>query len=603
MSFRDYGIDLDDNFHGDRKTLCPNCSASRKKKNDPCLSVNGDKGTWHCFNCGWAGGLRNHDDNVLPANRKVYRRPDPEIVTPKIDPNVEKWFWEKRKISMMTLESVRIFSTMHYLNGPGKDILCMAFPYYQRGVLVNIKYRDGHKNMAQEKDPEPCLWNIDFCQEVENIYITEGEIDALTLIECGFPSAVSVDKGAPNVNDADASKKLECVTNCRETLDSADRVYLITDKDAPGLRLEAEIIKLLGPEKCYLTRYPDDCKDINDVLVKHGKDAVKKVIESAAPAPVPGLHDFSDFKSDIYNLYTKGHPKGLSTGWPELDENYTIQLGSVNVVTGIPQSGKSEWVQALVINMIKIHSWRGAIFSPEMMPPENLFANFAEKIAAKPFFGAAENRITTDELDRAFRMASDAIKVIIPDDDEMPTLKDLLTAAKVAVVRYNIKFFVIDPWNEIEPARPKDMTEHEYIGRALGMLRLFARRYKVWVCVVAHPTKLKKDDRAKEYPIPSLYDISGSSNWRNKVDNGISIWRSFCHPESPVQVHIQKVKNKWIGRNGRVNFNWDRMTGRYTPITNTTETIAPSSESPEPRYSYADDPPEPIQRELPYKDN
>ena len=82
--------------------------------------------------------------------------------------------------------------------------------------------------------------------------------------------------------------------------------------------------------------------------------------------------------------------------------------------------------------------------------------------------------------------------------------------------------------------------------------------------MVAHPTKLRKDEKSKKYPVASLYDISGSANFANKTDNGISLWRDTAKKDNIVQVHILKIKNKHIGKaNSMVEFEWDRTTGRF----------------------------------------
>lgn len=565
-SFCEYGIDLPDTFSGDRKVLCPKCSHTRKKSKDPCLSVNGDTGMWHCHNCGWSGKLSD-SDQVMKPSHKVYRRPEP--VAPEalaiIDPKVVDWF-AGRGIRVETLRRLKIYSTWHYLPGTGQETLCMAFPYYRGGELINVKYRDARKNMAQEKDPEPCLWNIDGCKGADTIYITEGEIDALTLIECGFPTAVSVDKGAPNPKDGDATKKLECATNCIDILNNADTVVLVTDKDEPGLRLEKELLAILGPAKCKLVTYPDGCKDINEVFMRCGSGAVTKSILTAAPAPVPGLRRMREFKPDIEEFYRKGKPRGLTTGFAELDRAFTLQLGSVNIFTGIPQSGKTEFVHQLVMKAIEIHGWKAAVFSPEMLPVESLFVNFAEKLVGKPFFGKAEDRMTFAELQAALDRLDDCIKVILPDADQTPTLDDLLAAAQVSVVRDGVRILVIDPYNEIEHTRTQWMTETEYISYFMARLRKFARQNKLIVFLVAHPTKLKKDERTKKYPVASLYDIAGSANFANKTDNGLSLWREQSGTSDLVQVHILKIKNKFIGRaNTSVEFRWERSTGRFFP--------------------------------------
>ena len=130
------------------------------------------------------------------------------------------------------------------------------------------------------------------------------------------------------------------------------------------------------------------------------------------------------------------------------------------------------------------------------------------------------------------------------------------------------------------------MTETEYISRVLSRLRQFARRTATWVGVVAHPTKLQKDPRTGEYPVPTPYDISGSANWRNKADNCISFWRSFKRSDNVVELHVQKIKSKGIGKLGMQKFRWDRNSGLYTAVPDPAP--YPEADAPPPR-SYADE--------------
>ena len=564
-SFRDFGIDLPDRFHGDRKTTCPKCSESRRNKHEPCLSVNGDEGVWKCHHCGWTGTIHEGEHHEYRPQRKIYRRPAPETVRPDMVPEVRDYL-HRRGISDATILKTGCYSTVRFLRATNCDTVVMAFPYYRNGELLNVKYRDARKNMTQEQDPEPCCWNIDHCVKAETVYITEGEFDAATLVECGFDAACSVDKGAPNVNDESADKKCECVMNCMDVFETAAEIVLVTDKDPNGLRLEKELIARIGAGKCFTCRYPADCQDINDVLVKHGREAVIRCVSEAEPVPVPGLHEFGEFRDRILKLYRHGTPRGLTTGWPELDAFFTLQPGSLNIITGIPMSGKSEFVHAMMVNAIRLNDWKIGIFSPEMLPEEELFANFAEKIIGKPFFGPEASRIEPEELERALALADAAVKVILPEEDRTPTLDEILTAARVAVVRHGIKALVLDPYNEIESSRPAAMTETEYISKVLSRLRQFARRYQLWGGVVAHPTKLQKDQRTGEYPVPTPYDISGSANWRNKADNSLSLWRSFRAKNNIVEVHIQKIKRKGIGKLGFQKFQWNRANGQYTPV-------------------------------------
>jgi twinkle protein len=137
--------------------------------------------------------------------------------------------------------------------------------------------------------------------------------------------------------------------------------------------------------------------------------------------------------------------------------------------------------------------------------------------------------------------------------------------AKVLILRKGIKGLVIDPWNELDHSRPSNLSETEYISQCLSKIRRFARLHNIHIWLIAHPTKLRKEDNGN-YPVPTPYDISGSAHWRNKADNCISIWRDLNDRDTPVQIHVQKVRFKEIGQVGMVELNYDYKSGRYSDI-------------------------------------
>ena len=89
----------------------------------------------------------------------------------------------------------------------------------------------------------------------------------------------------------------------------------------------------------------------------------------------------------------------------------------------------------------------------------------------------------------------------------------------------------------------------------------FGKLYNVHVIIVAHPTKMKKD-KDGNYPVATLKDISGSANFENKTDNGVSVYRDI--KSGKVMIHIQKIRwQEFIGKLGMVEFEFDDDTSRY----------------------------------------
>jgi twinkle protein len=262
----------------------------------------------------------------------------------------------------------------------------------------------------------------------------------------------------------------------------------------------------------------------------------------------------------VLYLHEFGDRSGLSTGWPLLDEFYTVKLGQMSIITGIPSSGKSNWLDALMVNLTIRHNWAFAVFSPENWPVERHIQSIIEKIARRPFTGQGLC-IEREELPEMIQEIDHRFFFLMPPEDEM-TVDAVLEKARIAIFRSGVKGIVIDPWNELEHTFG-NLTETQYISAMLGKIRRFARRNGVHVWIVAHPQKLIKDKDTGKYKPPTMYEISGGANWRNKADVGICVHRPDMTNDI-TEIYIQKVRFREIGKLGAVQFRYARETGNYT---------------------------------------
>lgn len=270
-----------------------------------------------------------------------------------------------------------------------------------------------------------------------------------------------------------------------------------------------------------------------------------------------------DLTRKLLDLYETGLPRGDSTGWPSVDRFYSVVPGQLTIVTGWPQSGKSEWLDALMVNLSH-QGWRFCIYSPENRPEELHLAKLAEKVTGKPFNRGPTERMSRDELiDNAAKMAS-KFQIIGTDDGDPPSMADLLAIADEHFASTKGKRgLIIDPWNELDHLRPPQLSETEYVSRTLSSVRGWARTNNIHVWIMAHPRNVRRDDGGK-LPVPRPDMISGSQHWWNKADNAIAIHRSMDEPDNPdVEVHIQKIRFKHLGRIGLADLRWDKVTGRY----------------------------------------
>lgn len=386
-----------------------------------------------------------------------------------------------------------------------------------------------------------------------------GNCDKLSLEVAGITSCVSVPDGAPTPDTKHYESKFDFMA--APELERARIHVIAVDNDAPGIRLREELVRRLGPENCLVVHWPDGCKDANDVLVTYGASVLADCIRDAQPLPIVGAHDVSEYADELKQLYEFGSPRGTSTGWSSVDDCYTVRPGDMTVITGIPNSGKSEWMDALLVNLARNTGWSFGVFSPENHPVPEHIKKIAEKYIGKPFEPGFNERMTPSEWDMAQSWINQGFTFI---DTEEPSLDAILDVARQLVKRKGIRGLVIDPWNEVEHVCPVNMSETNYISQCLSKIRRFARNHGVHVWIIAHPTKLFKDKEGN-YPVPSPYDISGSANWRNKADNCITVWRDL-DPEArdaPVEIHLQKVRHKVVGKIGMAKLRYDRIAGRY----------------------------------------
>lgn len=561
----DFGIEVRPGATGNFATTCPQCSPHRRNAKAKCLSAHIEEELWNCHHCGYSGTLKGGVDrksNPWENVPRTWKKPDFKHEPPK-DATLA-WF-EKRGIPAEVVHRNKISAAKVWMPQAEAEVDVIQFPVIRDGEVVNIKSRDAQKRFKQESGAERILYGMDDVPG-DTIIFVEGEIDKLSVEVAGFLHCVSVPDGAPSPTAKNYASKFEFLENCEAFLGRMKKVILAVDGDDPGKVLEEELARRLGREKCERVVWPEGCKDANEVLVKLGKEKLREVIKMARPYPLVGVFEVADIYTDIQTLYRQGLQKGALPGWPSINELYSVRTGEWTLVTGIPGSGKSEWIDAMLVNLAHSEGWKFALFSPENHPLQRHFAKLAEKHIGKPFSEHRYvERMKPHELEKACGWVHRHFVFLNPPDDEL-TVEAVINKARSAVLRHGINGIVIDPWNELDHSRPPGLTETEYISQCLTKLRRFARECNVHVWLVAHPTKLQKDKVTGTYPVPTPYDVSGSSHWRNKADYCIAVHRELKEGNKEVEVHIQKVRFKEIGKVGVGLLEYMSASGRYKDL-------------------------------------
>jgi len=545
--FNQHNLDV-----GKAQGICPLCSSERKPENrkQKCASYDWERGLGTCHHCDSTFQL--HSYQRKGSALKDYVRPDAlDVANPKqLGSKVYEWF-KSRGISQKTLDDLNVTEGKEFMPQTGKSENTIQFNYIMGDQLINVKYRDGRKNFKLYKGAEKIFYNINSIVGYDDCIITEGEMDVLALHEAGIKNAISVPNGA-TLN----SNNLDYLDNCIDYFENKDKVILAVDNDEPGQALQQEFIRRLGAEVCYLVTF-EDCKDANEYLIKYGKEKLIKRIEGARPVPLENVTTFKDIEDEITDFVKNGFKRGYQIGLSNFDNIFSTYTGQFITVTGIPSSGKSDFVDQMVVGYNQNYGWKTAFASPENAPTYL----HAHKLMRKVWQDMPrKNDIGTDKWNQVAEHVNDNFFFI---DMERYTLESVLRKGAELVKRKGIKCLVIDPFNKVRDVDCKTEDVNRYTMEYLTKIETFAKKYDVLVFIVAHPTKMYKDSNGK-IEEPTMYNIKGGGEWYDASYHGILVHRDY--ENKTVKAKILKVKFQNLGENGaEAHFTWEPKSGCFVP--------------------------------------
>ena len=549
------GFEIDEfNIHkleeGKTQGICPLCSHDRKAANKKlkCASYDWKRGLGTCHNCNQT--FQMHTYKRKGDAQKEYTKPEPtdEI---NISQKAEDWF-SSRGISSQTLFDLGVSEGLEYMPQTSKIENTIQFNYFIGGELVNIKYRDGRKNFKLYKGAEKVFYNIDATNGYDSVYIVEGEMDVLSFHEAGIKNCISVPNGA-TLN----SNNLEYLDNCIDYFADKEKVIIAVDSDEAGQALQSELVRRLGAELCYTLDFKD-CKDANEYLQKYGKEELAKRVHTAKAIPLENVLTYREIEADVEDFVFNGFKPGYQIGIDNFDDIFSTYTGQFITVTGIPSSGKSDFVDQMAVGYNLNYGWKTAFASPENKPTylhaHKLIRKFWQGMPDKSDVGSDKwNNISSHINDNFFFIEMDRY-----------SLDSVLRKGAELVKRKGIKCLVIDPYNKVRDTDAKTEDVNKYTLEYLQKIETFCKKFDVLVIIVAHPTKMYKNAEGK-IEEPTMYNIKGGGEWYDASYHGILVHRDY--DAKTVKAKVLKVKFQNLGENGaEAHFKWEPKSGSFIPI-------------------------------------
>jgi twinkle protein len=454
------------------------------------------------------------------------------------------------------------------------------FEYRNQGELRSTKIKTLDKRFWFEPKGQPLqLWNIDSLRELpskpkEALALTEGEHDAIAVAQtCRGIHVASVPNGSSGKrsqgqvlvkDDSDFTYLWGTDQKLIPEIEQFDKIVLATDGDEKGIILRDELALRIGEQRCWFLTYPAGCKDANDVLLKHGEDALRELIAGAKPMRPGYLVKPSELPPRrAKNVY--------STGLGFLDRHIMIERPELFVITGEPGHGKGQFIRVLAFQLAESQGWKTGFLTPED-PPHRL------KRDMHRFALRNVQHHTREAIQKAEEWCDAHFRISQPPEDDPITLDILLQEMETAALHHDCQVFVCDPWNEVYHDYGR-LSETQYVERTLMLLKRKARRCNLLLIIAAHPKKI-------EGKPASLYDISGSANWRNKCDHGLVVYRP-SKDSSSVQLIIERCKDhETMGIHGDKWMLFDRSRCDYSEVPEATHEpdASPHRGRPAPRF-------------------
>jgi replicative DNA helicase len=282
--------------------------------------------------------------------------------------------------------------------------------------------------------------------------------------------------------------------------------------------------------------------------------------------PTGKVADPTDVSLDFYERLNGQTVPHFTSGWTALDKRFTLPRGMLTIMTGLPGSGKSTFLDALLHRYCERDA-NVVFFSPEQGPPgRHLVGLVQTRVGFDP--------VGSDRLDDIEEARQWWVRRVSWIEDH----RDNSTSAVLAIARARAakgaNILVIDPYNNLAPDGRFDRQDL-YIQDLLRKVKRFARETDMAVVIVAHPRSVPMVHGTESvYRVPTAGDISGGQEWWNHADLIVTVWRNQSGEQpdvygdrNTVRIIVQKVRDAGrVGNMGEARFAFVPEKRNYVPM-------------------------------------
>ncbi len=441
-----------------------------------------EQGPFFCQKCNEKGNLwtlKKHlgdiDNTIRPAFKKQKFKKPAQDQAEKYhqallkDPDAQDYI-KGRGINRESIQRFKIGTCQ------GDGIKWISIPHYQAGSLANIKFRSmppTDKAFKRVKDCQSILFNVDVLKNQKEVFITEGELDAITLIQAGVENVVSGTTGAGSFDPEwlDQLKHLE-------------KIYLVYDPDEQGQKGARSLAKRLGYNRCFNIELPEG-QDVNDFFNNgHGVFDFGEFVQEAHRFDLPGVISADTAIELLQRQKAQGDDEaGLQTPWENVNRlTKGFKPGDLIILSAPPKIGKTTW--ALNISTDLAFQMRPVLFYCLEMRPERLIQKVVQAQYRKEY-------LSSEDLTRA-HSDFQGLPLYLGHSFKKEKLESVLSLIREAIKRYDLRFVVFDNLHFLVRSIS---NVNEELGQAVQGLKLLAEEMEIPIMAIAQPRKREAGGR------------------------------------------------------------------------------------------------------------
>lgn len=385
----------------------------------------------------------------------------------------------------------------------------VVFPYKREGELVMVKWlaverADGKKDVSTTADSEPCLFGWQAIpDDARSVVIAEGEIDAMTWWQMGFP-ALSPPRGASDASWVDVEYP---------RLDRFETLYLAYDNDEPGRKALAKIAPRFG-DRARLVGHLATGKDANEWLAAGAtREDFARLLREARDNRPDELRSPLDYEAEVLEEFypTESARAGFEPPFAKMAGRVAFRPAEVSIWTGYNHHGKTEMLNYLMV-AAGYQGERACLASLEV-PARKTLRRLVRQASGEQFPSPERIRHTLRWL---------ADRLWLYDCVATVRLARVLEVFGYARRRFGVSQFVLDNLARL------GVGEDDYDAQkgVLNALLDFTQASGAHVHLVAHPRK-----GHDESDPPGKLDVRGGSVLTDLAHNVFAVWRNTAKHE------------------------------------------------------------------------